>query len=80
MFATVASIAANVSLSVRIALARGCFAIRCHGLTASEDEPGLRTAEEFVAADDDDIGSRGQGTGDIGLIGQVRVGFEQSAA
>ena len=49
-------------------------------LASAQQDPGLRTAEELVAAGDDHVGARGEGRGGIGLVGQRGLGAQQSRA
>ncbi len=46
----------------------------------AEEDAGLGSAEELVAARGHQVGAGGQGAGGVGLVGQQRVGREQAAA
>ena len=57
----VASSAARVSLSTRRARASGCRRSRSHQVGVAEQQPGLRAAEQLVAAGGDQRGAGAQG-------------------
>ncbi len=49
-------------------------------LRAAKQQTGLGTAQQFVAAGDDDVGPAGQRGGGIRFLGKVRIGRQQSTA
>ena len=75
-----ASRAAIVSLSTRSARASGCLASRLTSVGAAEQQPGLRAAEQLVAAGRDQVGPGTQPGPGIGLVGQQRMRGEQAGA
>ena len=54
---SVASSAASESLSIRTARASGCARMRSIAVAVPDDDPGLRTAEQLVAGEADDVGA-----------------------
>ena len=72
------SSAASVSLSARSARWSGWRRRRSTSVGAPDDDPGLRAAEELVAREADEVGSRGEARGGGRLVAEVeqRAGAE----
>ncbi len=76
----VASRAARVVLSARTALASGMPAQPLDGVASAEDQSGLRSAEQLVAAAGHDGSAVGEGGGGVRLVGQQSVRSQQTTA
>ena len=71
---SVAATPASVTLSGRIARASGSRAHPGDEVRPADDEPGLRPADQLVAAERHEVGAGRQALGRHGLMGQAERG------